>query len=189
MMKMCSMFPPLILIEFSCLACRLPGSRTAGDAVAVPDKGRAVHVVQATHGGPQGLVLRIPAPADGRYSDAPSSGLSQLRPETVLFMLTRRSLTCSLLLLQSQFGFDGHVSAHQYAAVAHAAHGHGVDSYDVAARHLQSSRPFHHPMQFNPGNPMLRVQSLPSVAVPFKNQYFMVNNSVPSSTVGAYGPR
>jgi hypothetical protein len=44
-------------------------------------------------------------------------------------------------------------------------------------------------MQFNPGNSMLRVKSLPSVAVPFKNQYFMVNNSVPSSTVGAYGPR
>nr|XP_051180199.1 uncharacterized protein LOC127294429 [Lolium perenne]XP_051180200.1 uncharacterized protein LOC127294429 [Lolium perenne] len=31
---------------------------------------------------------------------------------------------------QSQFGFDGHVSPQHYAAMAH-----GVDSYDLAARH------------------------------------------------------
>lgn len=91
---------------------------------------------------------------------------------------------------QSQFGFDGHVSPQQYSALAHA---HDIDSYDVAARHLQGgSRPFHQPiMQFNPGNPMLRVQTLPSVAggVQFKNPYLMMNNPVPSSTVGVYGPR
>jgi len=91
---------------------------------------------------------------------------------------------------QSQFGFDCHVSPQQYAAVPHA---HGIDSYDVAARHLQGgSRSFHQPiMQFNPGNPMLRVQTLPSVAggVQFKNPYLMMNNPVPSSTVGVYGPR
>jgi hypothetical protein len=49
-------------------------------------------------------------------------------------------------------------------------------------------------MQLNQGNhPVLRVQSLPSVAaagaVPFKNQYLMMNSPVPSSTVGVYGPR
>ncbi|XP_047073884.1 protein TIFY 6a-like [Lolium rigidum] len=97
---------------------------------------------------------------------------------------------------QSQFGFDGRVSPQQYAAAV--AHAHGVDSYDVPARHhlgvaqAAGSRPFHHPMQLNPGNPMLRVQSLPSVAagaVPFKNQYLMMNSPVPSSTVGVYGPR
>lgn len=87
---------------------------------------------------------------------------------------------------QSQFGFDGHVSSQQYAAVAHA---HGIESYDVAARH--GSRPFYQPMQFNPGNPMLRVQSLPSVAggIPFNSQYLMMGAPVPSSTVGVYGPR
>jgi hypothetical protein len=41
------------------------------------------------------------------------------------------SLTCLLLFLQSQFGFDGHVSPQHYAAMAH-----GVDSYNLAARHL-----------------------------------------------------
>ncbi|KAM0905759.1 hypothetical protein ACQ4PT_017189 [Festuca glaucescens] len=93
---------------------------------------------------------------------------------------------------QGQFGFDGRASPQQYAAAA--AHAHGIDSYDVPARHhlvpqAAGSRPF---LQFNPGNPMLRVQSLPSVAagaVPFKNQYLMMNSPVPSSTLGVYGPR
>ncbi|XP_051205162.1 protein TIFY 6a [Lolium perenne] len=97
---------------------------------------------------------------------------------------------------QSKFGFDGRISPQQYAAAV--AHAHGVDSYDVPARHHHvpqaGSRPFHHPMQLNQGNhPVLRVQSLPSVAaaggVPFKNQYLMMNSPVPSSTVGVYGPR
>ncbi|KAK1607824.1 hypothetical protein QYE76_031497 [Lolium multiflorum] len=97
---------------------------------------------------------------------------------------------------QSQFGFDGRVSPQQYAAAV--AHAHGVDSYDVPARHhlvaQAGSRPFHHPMQLNQGNhSVLRVQSLPSVAaagaVPFKNQYLMMNSPVASSTVGVYGPR
>ncbi|KAM3039844.1 hypothetical protein ACUV84_022822 [Puccinellia chinampoensis] len=93
---------------------------------------------------------------------------------------------------QSQLGFDGQVSPQRYAPAAYGHIAQGIDSYDVAARHLLGgSRPFHHPVQFNPGNPMHRVQSFPTVAggVPFKNQYFMMNNSVPNSTVGVYGPR
>ncbi|CAM0874280.1 unnamed protein product [Alopecurus aequalis] len=93
---------------------------------------------------------------------------------------------------QGHLAFDGQVSSQQYGATAYGHIAQGIDSYDVAARHLLGgSRPFHKPKQFNPGNPILRVQSLPSVAggVPFNNQYFMMNNSVPSYTVGVYGPR
>ena len=122
---------------------------------------------------------------------------ARLTAETVGFIsLTCQrnvsSLTCLPLLLQSQLGLDGQVSPQRYAAAAYGHIAQGIDSYDVAARHLQGgSRPFHHPMQFNPGNPMHRVQSFPTVAggVPFKNQYFMMNNSVPNSIVGVYGAR
>ncbi|KAM0905912.1 hypothetical protein ACQ4PT_016946 [Festuca glaucescens] len=122
-----------------------------------------------------------------------------LKPSSSCLLHDTSSLTtCLALLLQSQFGFDSRVSPQQYAAAV--AHAHGIDSYDVPARHhlgvaqAAGSRPFHHqPTQLNPGNhPMLRVQSLPSVAagaVPFKNQYLMMNSPVPSSTVGVYAPR
>jgi jasmonate ZIM domain-containing protein len=93
---------------------------------------------------------------------------------------------------QRQFGFDGHVSPQQYATAAHGHRAQVMDSYGAAAHHLLGgSRPFCHPVPSNPGNPILRVQSLPSVAGggTFKNQCFNMSNAVAGSTVGLYGPR
>lgn len=94
---------------------------------------------------------------------------------------------------QRQFGLDGQASSNlrQYAAAVHGHCAQGMDPYAVPGHHLQGgSRSFNHPMSFNPGNQMVRVQSLPTAAgsgVPFRNQYFTNNNAVASSKVGVYG--